>query len=78
MDTAMSRPIATDLDASVGRVSIIWNVICVDRIFAVLNECLDASLNECDSIALCEDTPTSYTCKCPTGTIDRSPNSVRA
>jgi hypothetical protein len=39
-----------------------------------LNECLDRSLNDCDPIAVCEDRPNGYTCRCPVNSVDKSPD----
>uniref|UniRef100_A0A158RCP8 VWFA domain-containing protein n=1 Tax=Thelazia callipaeda TaxID=103827 RepID=A0A158RCP8_THECL len=47
--------------------------ICVEQI----NECLDRSLNDCDLLAVCQDLPDGYTCRCPVNTEDRSPNLSR-
>uniref|UniRef100_A0AC35GEY8 Notch n=1 Tax=Panagrolaimus sp. PS1159 TaxID=55785 RepID=A0AC35GEY8_9BILA len=47
--------------------------ICV----AQVNECLDKSLNDCDALAVCEDLPDGYTCRCPVNSIDQSPDSKR-
>ncbi|OZC08479.1 hypothetical protein X798_04540 [Onchocerca flexuosa] len=47
--------------------------ICVEQI----NECLDRSLNDCDPIAVCQDLPDGYTCRCPLNSDDRSPNPSR-
>jgi hypothetical protein len=53
-------------------------MICNTLHVAVVNECLDARLNDCDTLALCEDNITSYTCTCPTAsTIDQSPDPAR-
>lgn len=37
-----------------------------------INECLDRNLNDCDSIATCEDYSIGYTCRCPINSIDQS------
>uniref|UniRef100_A0A914CT96 Uncharacterized protein n=1 Tax=Acrobeloides nanus TaxID=290746 RepID=A0A914CT96_9BILA len=47
--------------------------ICVEQV----NECLDRSLNDCDPIAVCEDQPEGYTCRCPVNAIDQSPDKNR-
>lgn len=39
-----------------------------------LNECMDHSLNDCDPIATCQDQQEGYTCTCPIGAKDISPN----
>ncbi|CAB3402805.1 unnamed protein product [Caenorhabditis bovis] len=40
----------------------------------LVNECLDASLNSCDPAATCIDLDDGYTCKCPLGSKDESPD----
>lgn len=40
----------------------------------MVNECLDASLNSCDAAATCIDLEDGYTCKCPLGSKDESPD----
>ncbi|KAK6012089.1 EGF-like domain protein, partial [Ostertagia ostertagi] len=47
--------------------------ICVEMV----NECLDRSLNDCHSLAICEDKREGYTCRCPVNTIDKSPDRNR-
>ncbi|KAI1731796.1 calcium-binding EGF domain-containing protein [Ditylenchus destructor] len=47
--------------------------MCIEQI----NECLDRSLNDCDPIAVCEDLPEGYTCRCPLTSIDQSPDRKR-
>ncbi|VDN35826.1 unnamed protein product, partial [Gongylonema pulchrum] len=47
--------------------------ICVEQV----NECLDRSLNDCDPLAVCQDLPDGYTCRCPVNTEDQSPNRNR-
>ncbi|CAD5215432.1 unnamed protein product [Bursaphelenchus okinawaensis] len=47
--------------------------ICVEQV----NECLDRSLNDCDPLAVCEDLPEGYTCRCPLTSIDQSPDRNR-
>lgn len=42
-----------------------------------MNECLDRSLNDCDPLAICQDLPDGYTCRCPLNSVDRSPNPNR-
>ena len=44
--------------------------MCMEQV----NECLDASLNDCDPVATCKDLDDGYTCSCPAGTKDVSPN----
>lgn len=44
--------------------------------FAVVNECLDTKLNDCDKLARCVDTLDSYTCECPPMSKDISPNAA--
>ncbi|KIH53759.1 calcium binding EGF domain protein [Ancylostoma duodenale] len=44
--------------------------ICVEMV----NECLDRSLNDCHSLAICEDKRQGYTCRCPVNTVDKSSN----
>ncbi|CAB3403060.1 unnamed protein product [Caenorhabditis bovis] len=39
-----------------------------------VNECLDRSLNDCHSLATCQDLPNGYTCRCPITTKDQSPD----
>uniref|UniRef100_A0A183C216 EGF-like domain-containing protein n=1 Tax=Globodera pallida TaxID=36090 RepID=A0A183C216_GLOPA len=48
--------------------------ICVEYI----NECLDRSLNDCDPLAVCEDLPDGYTCRCAHNAIDQSPDKRRS
>ncbi|VDN55231.1 unnamed protein product [Dracunculus medinensis] len=47
--------------------------ICIEQ----LNECLDRSLNDCDPLAICQDLPDGYTCRCPVSAEDRSPDLKR-
>ncbi|KAK6743395.1 hypothetical protein RB195_010571 [Necator americanus] len=47
--------------------------ICVEMV----NECLDRSLNDCHSLAICEDKREGYTCRCPINTLDKSPDPNR-
>lgn len=47
--------------------------ICVEQI----NECLDRSLNDCHPLAICQDLPDGYTCRCPLNSVDQSPNPSR-
>ncbi|KAK0416184.1 hypothetical protein QR680_012332 [Steinernema hermaphroditum] len=47
--------------------------ICVEQV----NECLDRSLNDCDPLAVCQDLPEGYTCKCPVNSVDQSPDPKR-
>ncbi|KAF7632829.1 hypothetical protein Mgra_00007760 [Meloidogyne graminicola] len=44
--------------------------ICVEYV----NECLDRALNDCDALAICEDQPEGFTCRCPLNAMDRSPD----
>ncbi|CAJ0943046.1 unnamed protein product, partial [Mesorhabditis belari] len=46
--------------------------ICIEQV----NECLDRSLNDCDEVAVCEDRPQGFTCRCPVGMQDRSPDPI--
>ncbi|VDK67366.1 unnamed protein product [Anisakis simplex] len=39
-----------------------------------VNECLDSSLNDCDPVATCHDQQGGYTCVCPVGAKDVSPD----
>lgn len=39
-----------------------------------INECLDASLNDCDPMATCHDMKEGYTCACPIKFRDDSPD----
>lgn len=47
--------------------------MCVEQV----NECLDRALNDCDPIAVCEDRPKGYTCRCPVESKDQSPDPQR-
>lgn len=40
----------------------------------LINECLDRSLNDCHSLAVCKDLPNGYTCQCPINAKDQSPD----
>ncbi|ULU02771.1 hypothetical protein L3Y34_002395 [Caenorhabditis briggsae] len=40
----------------------------------LVNECLSSSLNSCDAAATCIDLDDGYTCKCPLGSKDESPD----
>uniref|UniRef100_A0A913I4D2 EGF-like domain-containing protein n=1 Tax=Strongyloides stercoralis TaxID=6248 RepID=A0A913I4D2_STRER len=42
----------------------------------LINECLDKSLNDCHSTAVCEDLPEGYTCRCAVNAIDQSPDKI--
>jgi len=44
------------------------------RLFAAINECLNASLSRCSPNALCEDAKEGYVCRCREGFLDASPN----
>lgn len=43
---------------------------------ALVNECAEQKLNDCDKQARCIDTPDSFVCECPPNSKDISPNSV--
>uniref|UniRef100_A0A8R1I3Q6 EGF-like domain-containing protein n=2 Tax=Caenorhabditis japonica TaxID=281687 RepID=A0A8R1I3Q6_CAEJA len=40
----------------------------------MVNECLDRSLNDCHTSAICKDLPNGYTCQCPINSKDQSPD----
>lgn len=42
--------------------------------FSVVNECLDARLNDCASNAVCQDEVDGYTCRCLVNFKDESPD----
>lgn len=44
---------------------------------ALLNECADKSLNDCDPSATCMDNPLSYECLCRENFLDVSPDPVK-
>ncbi|PAV59374.1 hypothetical protein WR25_03507 [Diploscapter pachys] len=43
----------------------------------MVNECLDRTLNDCDSRAVCQDLDDGYTCRCPVTMKDKSPDPIR-
>ncbi|VDM82900.1 unnamed protein product [Strongylus vulgaris] len=44
---------------------------------ALVNECMNKTLNDCDPAATCMDNPLSYECLCREGYLDVSPNPVK-
>ncbi|PIO72505.1 calcium binding EGF domain protein [Teladorsagia circumcincta] len=44
---------------------------------ALLNECADKTLNDCDPAATCMDNPLSYECLCRENFLDVSPDPVK-
>ncbi|EYC44529.1 hypothetical protein Y032_0458g1822 [Ancylostoma ceylanicum] len=44
---------------------------------ALLNECANATLNDCDPAAICMDSPLSYECLCREGYLDVSADPIK-